>query len=261
MRPPPELQAPYPRQGDGVFIPRLGRTSTRIDALLRSRAISVTAHPLLGYQRDRQLRIGEPARLVALDPACRHNQQLPARRPAGFSDLVYAREGDLYKPDAGIDEAAARRYVEEVLSAEVEAGASLLLPPAHQARGWGSVGRHSELLFQRLAAEFFREEGMRRPGADDPHEVGRVLYANVMMQMRALRGHAGRTLLAQYVGLQVDGFWVSVADLTERASPDDVAAAAEWLFRLQVESGLPVILVGAANLHLAFWSAASPARA
>lgn len=238
------------QQGEGTFIPRLGRTSPRVEDLLRARHVPLTAHRLLGFQDDPQLDLIGHDRAIVLDPACQFNQVAPERRPSGFDALDFAWRGRPYDPERSLTRAVARTYVESVLLAEAERGATILLPPAHHARGPGSIGRRNEITLQRVAADVFREESLRRPSG--PGGPERQLFANIVVHLRSLCDPMSGFMLTEYRHLDADGYWVSVADLSEHSAPDDVAAAAEWLFQLQAVSRKPVVLVGAKNLHLAF---------
>jgi hypothetical protein len=82
--------------------------------------------------------------------------------------------------------------------------------------------------------------------------VQRELYAAMIVRIDELSEAHGTRLIQTYASLDVDGYWVRVANLSQDSPYTRVLEAAEFLFSLQAVSGRPVVLVGGGQLHLAF---------
>jgi hypothetical protein len=130
-----------------------------------------------------------------------------------------------------------RGYVARVLQQQAEAGATLLVPPYHLAGDLADAGRQRDLRLARIAVRQFREARLG--------ERGRSLWAALAVAPETVRDPLARAgLVTAYAAVEADGFVVKVERLA-----DEVEAAAELLFSLQLQSGRPVAALGAGELE------------
>jgi hypothetical protein len=185
-------------------------------------------------------------------PMCFENHRDPAGRRSGFDALELPFASSAYKTKSRLSAAESEAYVQAVLAAQAERGATIVLTPAHHVRRVGSNGRENDLDMAERSRAIFDEEQLVFPAPDDPWQLPRRLFAHILAPLDAITDSSGHELLARYAAADVDGYVVGLARFDERTPTDDVYAAAWWLGELQRRTGRPVVTQGSGNLHLAF---------
>jgi hypothetical protein len=237
--------------GASQLIPKLGFRQERLigllaklDVVLASAALSQAPPPALPLS-------GQRLTAFLFDPET-PNLQLPVHeRGKRFTDLPYGRLPQIRSSAARLDEAKLLHYVQLVLAAQLEAGASVLVSPYHFVRA-ADTGRQMDLQLARLATSIFEDQGMAEPRWSGESEAPpRQLLAGLMLDVRELRvGAHVEFLLRSYAGLEVDGYLVRLVGLHEAAENADVGNGARLLRMLELRSGRPVVADSPGNLAL-----------
>jgi hypothetical protein len=152
-------------------------------------------------------------------------------------------------PPRGLRREAEREYVRAALQRQVEAGATLVVPPYHLAGDLAEPVRQLDLRLAKIAARQFREARLG--------EAGRELYAALRVGFDTVRDPLARVgLVSAYAALEVEGHVVKIDGFRE-----DVEAASELLYALQLQAGKPVVAIGAELLDDGERAAAARAEA
>jgi hypothetical protein len=131
---------------------------------------------------------------------------------------------------AALTRAEEQAYVQRVLQRQVDAGATLLVPPYHCG---GDPAEPLRLLDLRLARTAVRAFAAARLA-----EAGRELHAAIMVEARTLADPLARIgLVSAYGGLDVAGYIVRVVAADEQS----LEPAAEFLFGLEARTQRPVV--------------------
>jgi hypothetical protein len=246
-------RSPFPNGGDRRLIPRLGRNDKPLlddfegfaTPLICQSVSDAKANPGLAV-RAVDLRLAR-----VLDPECDNNQLRCRARSSKFQKLEYSLRGRWTgaRPRLG----KLIRYIERTLEEERASGTHAFIAPNHVAGGAWTESRQTELLIQSLAHDYFSDEGLQEPSPGDPLQRRRAFFIGATFAIKTLIDpHERRRLIAVYRSLLGDAFWVRIDGLSDRATPEEVEAASEFLIGLHVASGRPVVIVGPGNLGLPY---------
>jgi hypothetical protein len=215
------------------------------------RAIGAIAKPLVhavadaaAIRRARRAGMG-----VALLGETWRNQLPPGHQKRGpaFEQLPYALDGRL-DIEARLSERFVAAYAAGHLDAQIAGGATLLRTTGHVLPREGGRGRRNELAFARATiAEYDDRRGRHSAATGDPL---RPLFATIVVRAQHLLGGAHAALADAYVPLDVDGYWIVIANHNQ--SLREFKAVAALCDRLERRTGRPTVLAGVGTAHLAF---------
>jgi hypothetical protein len=239
------------------LVPHLGLRDTSLlqefDGFVGGTTIAQTIVQQAGNRKTsvlarRTYRLG-----LVLDPATPLNQVSPAERPRAFEGLDFAFNGPWSSDSESLSADAEILYVSSVLNEQRQRGATVLVSAYHFGGALGRA-RDADIRLAALASAHFAERGLASPPAGEEPAIERELYCGIALHVADLRDElARRTLVESYSGIGgFSGYWVKVAGLSEHVSASDAFNCSEFLFTLQLISQVPVVLVGAANLNIAF---------
>jgi hypothetical protein len=245
----------HPELERARFIPRLGFRQERLAPLLAREGITMTVSQLYFVQHNPELALfarHDPPLGLALDPAT-HLRQVPfAQRAASFKSLPFGRSKATFDPDRSkLSENQYADLVREPLELARSRGATLLLCAYHLSGAVGSRGRTLDLRIAEDAIGHFDQEGMAEPPEHAAVNVRREIYVPIALTTAILESpQESRRLVDAYVELEADGFWVKVADLSERSRSATVRAYGNFLALLRREAERPVVADGCGHLHV-----------
>jgi hypothetical protein len=244
------LDETAPWSGFSRFVPRLSWHDAFLLRELPDDRRTAIAKALAQAGNDAQLVLQahrDPMRRVVLDPEAWRNQRTPDQRSPAFRAL-----GERASLAGALDPSALRSssssalvdYALAFANAQQSRGADTVVTPAHSAAGYGSPSREGELRLAQAAVSLFRREKVtERDGRAKP-----LLVSIAVDRLAFADEHDAVALARSYSGLDTDGFWVSLADVTEASSPAVVAASCQFLFALQGLSDGRVFAVDVKNL-------------
>lgn len=245
----------HPEIDRARFIPRLGFRQERLVPLLAKEGITMTVSPLYFVEHNPELALfarHDPPLGLALDPAT-HLRQVPfEQRAASFKSLPFGRSRAKFDPDRSrITESQYADLVREPLELARSRGATLLLCAYHLSGAVGSRGRTLDLRVAEDAIDHFHYEGMAEPPEHAAVSVRREIYVPIAVTTATLESQRERgRLIDAYAELDADGFWVKVADLSERSRRTTVHAYGSFLALLRRETQRPVVADGCGHLHV-----------
>lgn len=217
-------------EGFSRFVPRLSwKDGYLLRELPTGRPIAV-AKALAQAGGDAQLVLQahrDPMRRVVLDPEAWRNQQPASKRSTAFRTLgpLMSLAGTGTLDPASLRTSRASALVEYSLAfvnVEHVRGADAVLTPSHLAGGHGEATREGELLLAEAAVRIVRRERIAERG-----ERAKPLLAGVTVDAAALNDSASAVAVARsYASLDVDGYWVQFANLTEVRLSGSCATAA-----------------------------------
>lgn len=232
------------------LVPRLSWHDRFLLADLPPDKPTAIAKALAQARGDAQLVLGAhhaPCRRVVLEPEAWRNQVVPARRSVEFRRLGGSASLSQELKPATLRTASASALLEYALAflhAEEARSADALLTPYHLAGGHGRAGREGELRLAQVAVEVIRRERME--ARDSP---AKPVLAGIAVRASDI-GNVGAavSLARSYATLDVDGFWVQFAGLSETEAVSIIACCSAFLFALQELSEQRVFAVDVKNL-------------
>lgn len=248
---PPEDRAPrHPRIGRPSLILHCGyHSGVSIDMLDRF-PVGAISKPLVHAAIDSGfVAAAQRAELGVVLPPETWRNQLPLRhskRSEAFRLLGFALDDVLDIGAGALPEAFSARYAASVIDAQLKAGTTIALTPAHVHDFEDGAGRDNDVRLARLAASEFAARAARMSPL--PGGGPRQVFAALIVQ----GGHvpfAVHKLTAQYADLEVDGYWLSIANA--RLSHRELLAVAELALRLQEMTGRPVVVTCIGHIQLA----------
>lgn len=249
----PSLDAPR-------YVPRLG---PRDQSLLRKWGGFVNAPavamPLWAALKHRNFaaEIRETFKLaLAIDPEAHFAQEDEESRPSGYDPSMFGLPVGFHPHAYELTDAEADECARHTIDQANEVGATLFVTISHVCAGVRSLGRINDIRLAEAFLKYFRDEGIGERLLHDQDEIEREIFVGVTVDVETLVDPSERDLLVEaYARLRTDGYWVRILGLSDRAAPAAVAAASDFLFELQRRSALPVVLVGAGNISIAFLAA------
>jgi hypothetical protein len=191
--------------------------------------------------------LGTSSRKVVLEPEAWHNQRPRTQRSKAFNAMGRASLQRRMGDPAPLRSAAAQDlidYVNAFLDAQELRRSDAVTLPYHLARGAGTASRDGELRLAEAGVALVRSRKLTDRG-----DIRKPLFAGIAVPAAAFGSPMDAVRLARsYSTLDVDGFWVQVANVTEAASILDVQATCGFLHALQGLSSARVFAVDVKNL-------------
>ncbi len=245
------------------LIVRLGLHDDRVLRYFDGFGMPIVAHTILQNEAHRPLvRLAREAHglAVLIDPENFLNQVDVSMRRKSFAEARYAARGVLDVRHDQLDGQQEIAYVRDTLAEQRERRATLLVSPYHFAGGPDCQGRQTDLRFAQASARLFRSLQWNEPSPGERFPIQRELYAGMAIGVRDLRTPLDRAWLEwAYADLDVDGYFVRIAGLSESSSYFDATNCAEFLLGLWLAAKRPVILGGGGNLSMALLAQGLPA--
>jgi hypothetical protein len=245
------------------LIVRLGLHDDRVLGHFDGFGMPIVAHTILQNEAHRPLvRLARDTHglAVLIDPENFLNQVDVSTRRKSFAEARYAARGVLDLRHNQLDAAQEIAYVRDTLAEQRERRATLLVSPYHFAGGPDCQGRQTDLRLARASTRLFRSLQWNEPPPGERFPMQRELYAGMAIGVQDLRAPLDRIWLErEYADLDVDGYFVRIAGLSESSSRFDATNCAEFLLGLWLASQRPVILGGGGNLSMALLAQGLPA--
>lgn len=240
--------------GVPILIPRYGVRERKILGHFGGYGHQTIAQTIAQHEANRAIaydaRVGLHLGLV-IDPETTRNQWPRRKRTPSFNRSQISFRS-IYHPERDrLDPELALTYAQNTIAEQLGRGASIALTPYHFSGPFGSPGRRADVELANLAADHFHGSNLavdQSREADRPRE----LYAAIAISAVDLSSNSSRERLVHaYASLAVTGYWVKIEGLHEASSISACYAASNFLFRLQLVSGRPVVAVATGRLYLA----------
>lgn len=193
----------------------------------------------------------QPPLGLALDPATHLRQRSISLRASAFRALPFGRASVAFDPDTSqLSDAQYSDLVVSSLDLARTSGATMFLTAYHLTGAVGTRGRTLDISIARDSIDHFRAQRMDEPPSLAAIPVRRELYVVLAVPAELLESpNERRRLVAAYVDLEADGFWVKIAGFNEHAPRAVIHACGAFLALLDSD-GRPVVCDGAGHLHV-----------
>ncbi len=219
-----------------------------LDRLDRS-VVSGIAKPLTHTVADGEFvaRAASMGLITALPGEAWRNQLHPDdKRRRAIAQLGYTLDPRIDPSEHSLSDGLVSDYGAAYVDAQISRGATLVGTPGHVYRVDGTVGRDNDL---RLAHAAVKEWEARQGSRSRPDGRPTALFATITLHGAVLADDKFVTwLVHQYLGVGVDGFWISVFNCGQGKA--QLAGATRLGLGLQSD-GRFAILSGVGNAHLA----------
>lgn len=219
-----------------ALIPRLGSRQKGLERLARAIGAPTVSAPLA----SRDWHYGEPMFGPApagagldLDPETYQWQWPVSKRSKSYRDLPWGRKPKLEAETASISAIELSGLVNDVLSLQINGGATLLRSPYLHAGQIGTRARDLDMTMQEAGVKRFRKEGLADPPPGFESQSKREISVTLAIAVDDVVSSVAREELVQaYCAMGADGINVMLTGFHERAQPYHIWAGTALLVAL-----------------------------